>query len=633
MPAFRYTSSVNRPFHFPGALVRSPLRKRLALLGLCALVALLPACQSLSKVFTRTSNAEGYWLPLVVALRFDPSATDAALAYTDACGLQQFVPVGDRFTAAMKRDMALVFERVEVSAPGLSKPVDGVLDIALGLQEVDLFIHRKATKSYPAGVTVGGTVTYTDPAGTVLYSKNLRTEVRGTVETEARECAVSGLQEIANEAVATLSQGFMKQLGTSLKLREAANAAVARRGAPTTAVAQASALPTAPLSTPESAALMFRVMLREDRQNDRFESGEKIALAAEVSNVGGVPAKDVILHVSGTPALVQHLATAVTIGELKPNETKHVEISGVIPATDMVQQAEVILAVAAANAAAADQKKFLVEWHPAPSEAAVEDILLDRPPVIDPHRIGIAVGIGSYRKDSMPALPFAVRDAEVMVEYFQKLSGVPAERTRLLLNEHALKDDLIEVFEEWLPQQTSPASEVLIFLSAHGVIQPSGAVVLVPYEADLTTPQRLLSLRRLYDALSRLPAQRTVLMLDVSLLSDSISATGKEPQWGGTLGKASGGSVVEVIGVNGARPQVPSDGGRHSRLTAMVFKGLRGDADRDRDGAVDLSELCTYVQQQAPKATKGDTTTHDLRCLPNGTSAEKMRRFIVARLK
>ena len=63
-------------------------------LAVVLLLISLSGCSGTSKIFNRFSEPDGYWLPLTVDLRLDPSVTDAALEYTDACGQRQALPIG-----------------------------------------------------------------------------------------------------------------------------------------------------------------------------------------------------------------------------------------------------------------------------------------------------------------------------------------------------------------------------------------------------------------------------------------------------------------------------------------------------------------------------------------------------------
>lgn len=595
------------------------------------IVLLLPACSGASKLFHRASEPDGYWLPLTVDLRFDPSVTEAAVEYTDACGQRQALPIGERLSASLVRDMGMVFQHVHM--PPTGQNVDGVVHVALGLKELDLFIPRQTTKSYPATVTVGATISYAQADGATLYTKNLRAEAHGTVDTEEKSCEVKGLASIANAAVALLAQGLKKNLGTSTKVREAAQRAQDRRPADSPIV-----VPVAPLPIPTAepaivrsqdrppqSSLTYRVMLHEGFKNERLESGEQITMEIEVSNSGSTVAKEVTVRFSGTPELVEQFANPVPVGDLAPNEMKRVVISARVPATAAVRRGEINLSVEGSNAASADQKKFQIEWHPKQTASASRDADdVDRIPssVAWPERkaaIGIAIGIGAFRLSAVPPVSFAAHDAELMAEYFRKIGGISSERMLVRLDEHALKDDLVEVFEERLPQLATAGSDVIIYIAGRAVVNRSnGAVSLIPHEADPSMPLRLLSLRRIYESLVRLPIARAVLIFDLILTASdgTASPAGKEPEWSAVpTGKATD-KLVQLIGVSSSSDE-PAHG-RHGLLSYYVLKGLGGAADRDQNGTVAVGELCGYVRDQVATVAKDrHQKIQEPQCIPN----------------
>lgn len=182
-----------------------------------ALVGSLAGCDW--SPFQRGGDPQGYWLPLTVVVKFDPSVTDATLAYTDACQQPKAISAGAQLTYLLRREIGLAFERVRIEDT-TSKPSDGELEVSLGLQEIELYIPRRADKSHIAKVHLGGTVVFRDPSGTVLYTKSLRTDRQGEVTTTRDGCEVAGLAEVINDAGLILAQGFKRNLGTSVKLQE-----------------------------------------------------------------------------------------------------------------------------------------------------------------------------------------------------------------------------------------------------------------------------------------------------------------------------------------------------------------------------------------------------------------------------
>ena len=645
----RYTSVV-RGFPRPSA-DRPPSSILMSHLAVVVLLISLSGCSGASKIFNRFSEPDGYWLPLTVDLRLDPSVTNATLEYTDACGQRQTLPIGERLTTSLKKDMGLVFQRIQM--PSAGQKADGAVDVALGLKETDLFIPRQTSKTYPATVIVGASISYTDAGGNVLYTKNLRAESHGTVETERQNCEVKGLGAVADEAVTLLTQGLKKHLGTSTKIRDAAQhkrptgeSTAASPVPPVATSGGTAAIPASPAPAPfpvSSNGLVYRVILREGQANERLESGEKVTMEVEVSNTSMMIAREVVVRFSGTPVLVEQFANPVPVGDLQPNEMKRVVVSARMPPTESIRQGELILSVEAANGVTSVQKKFPIEWHPRHatlSMSPVDDV--DRVPntargLERKKTVGIAIGVSTFRHATLSRVPFAAHDAEVMAEYFKQLSGIPSSHVQLLTDEHALKDDFIEVFEEWLPRQAEPGGEVLIFIASRALVNPStGAVSFIPHEADPASPLRLMSLRRVHDALARLPIHRAVLMMDLTWTSSGgeSPADGKEPMWDAVPAGLRGEKLVQIVGTSEHEQAHPYEEGRHGLFTYFLLKGLSGAADRDQNSMVVVGELCGYVREHVSVTAKEKyrQPQHPL-CVPPLTAASKSAGMPLSQMK
>jgi hypothetical protein len=170
----------------------------------------------------RLSDPPGYWLPLTVELRFDPSITAAEVAYLDACRQSRSLKIGDSLKPALQRQIGRVFERVRPAPAGV--PVDGKVEVSLGITELTRFIPRQATRTYSVSLALGGTVSYTSSAGETIVTKSLKTEARRDVSSEERNCEIAGLDKLMEEAAHKLAVGLAESLGTSTKIREAAEA-------------------------------------------------------------------------------------------------------------------------------------------------------------------------------------------------------------------------------------------------------------------------------------------------------------------------------------------------------------------------------------------------------------------------
>ncbi|MGH7233386.1 MAG: hypothetical protein ACREJU_18800 [Nitrospiraceae bacterium] len=606
------------------------------------LLLVLSACGQ-SRLFNRFSDPDGYWLPLTIDLHMDSSVTDAGIPYTDACRQSQTLAIGNRLQDALRREISTVFERVNANSAPSPRPPDGVVDVSLGLKEVDLFIPRQATKSYPATVTLGSTVVYIDSNGETLYTKNLRAEAQGTVDTTSQHCDVQGLHTLANQAAATLAQGLKKHLGTSTKIRDAAQA----RQDPyrIASVTAGSSNAAAPSSSGSPVSLLFRVMLEDENQDQILQSGEAISLEVEISNTGGSVAEDVTLTLSGTLSLVRQFTQPDPVGSLRPGETRRIVVQGTAPDAEAAAQAELIVSVQALSSMTdvPNQKKFQVALEPKQSTTdAALDVDVDRIPerVSGYERrkaVGISVGIGTFRNGEVPAVQFAARDAEVMAQYFETVAGIPQAQVRLATDDHALKDDLVELFEDWLPEQTASGGVVFIFLAGRGMVNPAtGAVSLIPHEADPASVTRLYSLRRLYEALARLPIQRAVLLMDLTLSEPSLDGAqnGKGPVWDAVPPALRKDKLIQVVGINGLQEAHQYEEGRHGLFTYFLLKGLGGAADADDNGIVAAGELCGYVREQVLQVAKEHfNNAQEPACLPVLGAKAKASQFALGRVK
>jgi uncharacterized caspase-like protein len=216
-------------------------------------------------------------------------------------------------------------------------------------------------------------------------------------------------------------------------------------------------------------------------------------------------------------------------------------------------------------------------------------------------------------------MKYAARDAEVMAAYLQSLAGLSADRVRVLVEGHALKQDLAETFEEWLPKRSDPATVVYVYFSGRALVDGvTGAVSLVPYDGSTASAGRLYSVRRLQESLARLPIQRAILMVDASLehAPGSDPATGAAPAWEVSATDANT-KMMWMIGNSGLQDTLAYERGRHGLFTYQLLRGLQGPADLDRDGTVAAGELCAFARGEVARmAGEQFGSSQEPVCLP-----------------
>ena len=604
--------------------------------GLC--VATMTSCS----LFSSQDDATiGYYLPLTVQLRSDPSIAGAQLTYQDACGQRQSLLVGAPLQELLRRKTGRVFEKVLTGEPGSSSAPDGYVDAALGLAYVDLAIPRKANKSYPAMVTMGLNFSYRAADGRVLYSKKIQSIGRGEVDVTEASCEVKGLDKIAQEAMGYVTDGMAKQLGTSNNIIDAAQARQA--GGPKAAPLQPAVAVPVPVPVDEPATVIFRAIVRNEHRNQVFQTGEAVAIEIEVKNEGPGTARAVELLVTAMPTSIERIPSVVSVGDLQPGEVKHLTLDGKVGMVKDAMQEEVTLMLRAGSPSVQlpSAKKFLVAMKPESATEAVAlpvdvDQLPTRTSILkQPKAVGIVIGVGRFRESGIARVKYAARDAEVMATYLKSIGGIPSERVRTLVDTHALKSDLAEVLEEWLPKQVDPTTVVYVSITGRGVVEATtGAVSMMLFDSTATSGTRLYSLRRLQESLAKLPIQRAVVMLDLSLeLAPGKEAAGMiAPLWEQEgSGKE---KIMWMVGNRGLQESHNYDPGRHGLFTYQLLKGLGGAADFDKNGTILAGELCTYTKWQVLKMAREQYGNEQQPlCLPGPGQGASVRLQPVVRFK
>ena len=605
----------------------------------------------------------GYYLPLTVQLRQAPTVAAAQLTYQDACGQNQVLPFGPQLAEAITRKSGRVFEKIVPDNAPVPPSIDGYEDVSVGMTTLDLFIPRQVTRSHPATLAIGLDFGYIAADGTVLFSKKLQGLGSGDVDVNVSSCELKGLDKIVKEAIANVTDGMAEALGTSVKIRQAAGAGhtgASATGAtpPPSPMAQSAPVVPVPVPVPvpapaaagasvaeeQPSTLVFRAIIRDENRNQLLHEGENVDVEIEVKNEGPGAAAGVEILVSGTAALVEMIPSVLIVGDIPAGDVKRVSVNGKVGAVAEATQAELVLALRAKSPAVQlpSVKKYLMAVKPANApEAIAVPVDVDEMPkpssgkLKQPKAVGIAIGIGQFRENAMPRVKYAQQDADTVAKYWSAVGGIPAERIRRLFESRALKGDLVETFEEWLPRQADATTVVYVFIAGRGLVDPAtGAVSVIPFDGTATSSARLYSLRRLQESLSKLPVQRSIVMVDLSLehLPVQNGAGPAAPMWPQEeQGKE---RVMWMVGNRSMQEAHHFDLGHHGLFAYQLLKGLGGAADVDKDGTILAGELCVYARGQVAKmAHEQFGNEQDPLCVPGPGQGAMVRLQPVAKLR
>ncbi|WP_447975034.1 caspase family protein [Nitrospira sp. Kam-Ns4a] len=235
----------------------------------------------------------------------------------------------------------------------------------------------------------------------------------------------------------------------------------------------------------------------------------------------------------------------------------------------------------------------------------VDDVPKPRPGVKGRDAVALVIGISQYRDESIPQVRYARRDAEIMAAYLESVAGVSRSKMKVLLDEGATSSDLAAYVEEWLPRQVKPDTTVFVYYAGHGMPNLSnGKAFLVPYDGHPDFTSKLYPLDRLYEKLDSLPSKQVVVMLDScfsgatgrSVLPSGARPMGLVMDMGATVKKA-----VVLSAASGTQISSDYDDQGHGLFTYFLLKGLRGEADTDGNGTIQVEELYDFVRDQVTK--------------------------------
>lgn len=262
------------------------------------------------------------------------------------------------------------------------------------------------------------------------------------------------------------------------------------------------------------------------------------------------------------------------------------------------------------------------------SEARYKDIMVA--PLgqsIYQNAIAIVIGAEEYQDKAIAPAPYAARDAEVMSEYFRKSLSIKDVRT--YTDGQATRSELKRLFD---PQRGSLVYSVVpgqtdlyVYYSGHGVpmTMPDGSkdVFLIPYDVGKDwISEDGYSLNKLYRELASLNAKSVTVILDACFSGSSRTSEVYESQ---SIANQKFVIVDEAemeqpwlnnpsfrvfTSSRGDQTSQANDRTRSGRFTYYLAVGLQGDADKDGNGKIMMSELVEFVTSNVDKETSGQQT-------------------------
>jgi uncharacterized caspase-like protein len=188
--------------------------------------------------------------------------------------------------------------------------------------------------------------------------------------------------------------------------------------------------------------------------------------------------------------------------------------------------------------------------------------------------------------------------------------GYPEENIVTLTNENATKSDFEKYFEKWLWNNVEKESVVFVYFSGHGAPNPgSGDAYLVPYDGDPSfIEQTGYSLKRLYNALGKLPAKEIIVALDSCFSGAggrSVLAKGARPlvmnlENSMVLPK----NMTVMSASSGEQISSTYDEKSHGLFTYFMLKGIKNEDVIRPDGSIRMDDLFGYIKPQVERIAR-----------------------------
>ena len=575
---------------------------RVVLVGmtLLSLVASV-GCESIKSRFSRQALPDlGPPVPLTAQLDIDPSLAKAKTEYIDNCSRIHVFSIGPTVEDTLIQAAHQTFRSVAVAG---SQAAGGKPDVTIRVRMLDPRFKLQTDALYdraPAELSLDALAEFFDASGAPLGERPLQATRKERLQLELTQQRCDYVVDpLLQDTSTMLATQFMQEARVLLAPATPTPAA----GATATPAEAASKAAATPASAPAQ-LLSFKATLLDENGNLLIESGERIRVRVDVVNTGSQMIQDSTVRLTGPQTLLaQFPATTLATGAIPATGSKSLEFIATMPQSPALQQAE--LQVALLNSSgqpAAPSQTLPISFQP--TAALLEDVDHIPAATAGAQRPGdylLAIGLSSYREQEIAARKYASLDAETVAAYFQTLGGLPQNNVRLLRDWSALRPDIEEALLDWLPAKTTKDSRVVVYFAGQAMVNASGETFLIPYDGSMGSPTRLYPLKELEAALGRLKAKQVLFVFDGTVLKNGAEGRAKAavPKWIATPGP-----VLHMIATTGFGRSLDSDTWHHGLFTYYFLRGLRGEADVNRNGAVTIAELTAYLNRKVPGAAR-----------------------------
>ena len=223
-------------------------------------------------------------------------------------------------------------------------------------------------------------------------------------------------------------------------------------------------------------------------------------------------------------------------------------------------------------------------------------------------RYAVIIGIGAYQDERLN-LSYTVNDAQGLYDLLTDplYGAIPKENVQLLLSEEATTANIRKALNA-LRRKATPDDTVIIYYSGHGAPEED-QTYWVTYDADIDDLlSTALSSNDIADMLDRISSKQLITFLDSCYSAATVKRTHQsrsiptEIPWD----KFTGEGRVIISASNGKELSLELDEYKHGVFTYYLLEGLKGKADKNEDGYVEVEEIWDFVKRQVQDKARAE---------------------------
>jgi hypothetical protein len=372
-----------------------------------------------------------------------------------------------------------------------------------------------------------------------------------------------------------------------------------------------------------------------------LEKGERVQVKVSVQNIGVTKANNVKYAIStNSPNIIVEKGQG-EIGDVRSGELK--EFSFILSPTPRFsgtgdlpvlltledQEKDGVLSnfqlPIQLDQKPADPKILAVEAKPSqqrsvsviktgPKNTSVDFVdIKDVPPakVLNPNAVAVVIGVEQYSR--IPAAPYAANDAEIMRRYFENRFGIDRNRILFYTNDKVNGIFFKKMFDPEKGElrdvigNASKETDLFVFYSGHGIPNKNAdQTYLFPSDGDIRFLEDYgYPITTFYENLNKLNTRSVTVILD-ACFSGASRGSGMYKEENLIAAKGIKLKVTKpwtayknftvINSSSGEETSLGNDQTETGLFTYYFAAGLRGEADKNKNGEITLGELKEYVE-------------------------------------